>query len=351
MEDNCELLSKYLVIMETFLGRKGTTILYCEKCDYTCFHQSKYERHLGTAKHRRKQMETKQVECKIQCECGKEYSNRSGLFKHKKKCTYKPPEEKITELLLHQQEEHKKEQIMLLKNQQEQQRRLIEKQQEEQRRRDEEQREEQRIRDKEHKQQIEVLTEKISGMSLVTNNTINNTTNNNTNTFNLKFFLNTQCKDAIDFNSFLRSIKVDDEDLKKFEDNGYIAGMMNVLERNLYSMKVEDRPIHCTDKKRKTIYYKKENGDWEKDEKKKKMPILIDHIENVSHNYFEKVYQESGGHGDNDTESPRYKWYIKMTLATTGGDYGSSIINHTHIMGMLTEEIYVKVIKNDKLRV
>ena len=229
---------------------------------------------------------------------------------------------------------------------------LLLKQQKEQRRLLEEQREEQRIRDEQHKQQIEVLTEKISGMSLVTNhNTINNTTNNNTNTFNLKFFLNTQCKDAIDFNSFLRSIKVDDDDLKKFEDNGYIAGMMNVLERNLYSMKVEDRPIHCTDKKRKTIYYKKENGDWEKDEKKKKMPILIDHIENVSHNYFEKVYQESGGHGDNDTESPRYKWYIKMTLATTGGDYGSSIINHTHIMGMLTEEIYVKVVKNDKLKV
>ena len=234
----------------------------------------------------------------------------------------------------------------ILEKQQQEQRHLIEIQQEEQRRLDEEQ----RIRDQEHKQQIEVLTEKISGMSLVTNNTINNTTNN-TNTFNLKFFLNTQCKDAIDFNSFLRSIKVDDDDLKKFEDNGYIGGMMNVLERNLYSMKVEDRPIHCTDKKRKTIYYKKENGDWEKDENKKKMPLLIDHIENVSHNYFEKVYQESGGHGDNDTESPRYKWYIKMTLATTGGDYGSSIINHTHIMGMLTEEIYVKVVKNDKLRV
>jgi stress-induced morphogen len=309
--------------METFLGRKGTTILYCEKCDYTCFHQSKYERHLGTAKHRRKQMETNQVECKIQCECGKEYSNRSGLFKHKKKCNYKPPEEIL-----------KNEMKEILKEQQEEQRKLLIEQQEQ------------------HKQQIEVLTEKISGMSLVTNhNTINNTTNNNTNTFNLKFFLNTQCKDAIDFNSFLRSIKVDDHDLKKFEDNGYIAGMMNVLERNLYSMKVEDRPIHCTDKKRKTIYYKKENGDWEKDEKKKKMPILIDHIENVSHNYFEKVYQESGGHGDNDTESPRYKWYIKMTLATTGGDYGSSIINHTHIMGMLTEEIYVKVVKNDKLKV
>ena len=351
MEDNCELLSKYLVIMETFLAEKSRTYKYvCEKCQFKCNDKRDYERHLGTAKHHRKHLETKSVEIKIQCECGKEYSNRSGLFKHKKKCNYKSPEEIL-----------KDEMKQILEKQQEQQRHLIEKQQEEQRKRDqeqkeeqrrliEEQRDEQRRRDQEHKQQIEVLTEKISGMSLVTNNTINNTTNN-TNTFNLKFFLNTQCKDAIDFNSFLRSIKVDDDDLKKFEDNGYIGGMMNVLERNLYSMKVEDRPIHCTDKKRKTIYYKKENSDWEKDENKKKMPLLIDHIENVSHNYFEKVYQESGGHGDNDTESPRYKWYIKMTLATTGGDYGSSNINHTHIMGMLTEEIYVKVVKNDKLKV
>jgi len=318
MEDNCELLSKYLVIMANKKTSFTSEKFICQKCDYKCLYYSDYERHLNTAKHKRLILANNNTTKLFKCDCGKEYTHNSSLCKHKKKCTYKCPEDKMTELLLKQQEEQRK----LLIEQQEQ-----------------------------HKQQIEVLTEKISGMSLVTNNTINNTTNNNTNTFNLKFFLNTQCKDAIDFNSFLRSIKVDDDDLKKFEDNGYIGGMMNVLERNLYSMKVEDRPIHCTDKKRKTIYYKKENGDWEKDEKKKKMPILIDHIENVSHNYFEKVYQESGGHGDNDTESPRYKWYIKMTLATTGGDYGSSIINHTHIMGMLTEEIYVKVVKNDKLKV
>ena len=110
-------------------------------------------------------------------------------------------------------------------------------------------------------------------------------------------------------------------------------------------MRIEDRPIHCTDKKRKTIYYKKENGDWEKDGEKLRMPYLIDHIENVSLGYFEKIYRESGGLGDNDTESPRYKWYIKMTFATTGGDYTSAKINRTRIMELLTEEIYVKVIK------
>ena len=316
--------------MDNFLGPKGPTEFVCDKCDYTCFHQSKYDRHLGTAKHRRIKMDKKEEITTYNCECGKKYNYQSGLCKHKKTCNYKTPEEIL-----------KNEMKDIIKKQNEEQRRLIEKQQEEQRK-----------RDQEHKQQIEVLSDKISGMSLVTNhNTINNTTNNTTNTFNLKFFLDTQCKDAIDFNSFLRSIKIDDDDLKKFEDNGYIDGMMNVLERNLYSMKVEDRPIHCTDKKRKTIYYKKENGDWENDKTHIKMPLLIDYIETVSNDYFEKVYQESGGLGDNDTESPRYKWYIKMTFATTGGNYGNSDINRTHIMGMLTDEIYVKVVKNDKLRV
>ena len=331
--DNCELFSKYLVIMTTKKTPKTPKEFVCEKCEFKCFKPSDYERHLETAKHKKQHLTTEEQQKKLECICGKKYKERTALYRHKKKCTYKAPEEKITEILLQQQEE---------------QRRRDQQQNEERRKRDEEQRK----RDEQHKEQIEVLSDKISGMSLVTNhNTINNTTNNTTNTFNLKFFLDTQCKDAIDFNSFLRSIKIDDDDLKKFEDNGYIDGMMNVLERNLYSMKVEDRPIHCTDKKRKTIYYKKENGDWENDKTHIKMPLLINYIETVSNDYFEKVYQESGGLGENDTESPRYKWYIKMTFATTGGNYGNSDINRTHIMGMLTEEIYVKVVKNDKLRV
>jgi stress-induced morphogen len=326
--------------MTTEKTPKNPTIFICENCDFKSSNKKDYKRHLDTAKHKKQHLTTEEQQKNLECICGKKYKERTALYRHKKKCTYKTPEEKITEILLQQQEEQRRrdeQQNEERRKRDEVQMRLIE----EHHKRDEEQREE-------HKQQIEVLTEKISGMSLVTNhNTINNNTNN---TFNLKFFLNTQCKDAIDFNSFLRSIKVDNEDLDMFDNNGYIAGMMNVLERNLYSMRIEDRPIHCTDKKRKTIYYKKENGDWEKDGDKVKMPYLIDHIENVSNNYFEKIYKESGGLGDNDTESLRYKWYIKMTFATTGGDYESSKVNHTRIMGLLTDEIYVKVVKTDKIR-
>ena len=172
----------------------------CEDCDFKCFNSSNYVKHKATAKHKMNQFETNENKPLIPCVCGNKYHTRSGLFKHKKLCNYKTPEEKITELLLQQQEEHKREQIMLLKNQQEQQMRLIE----EQRKRDEERYEryeEQYKRYEERTEQIQVLIDKISGMSLVTNHN-NNITNNNT-----------QCKDAIDFNSFLRSITVDDEDL------------------------------------------------------------------------------------------------------------------------------------------
>ena len=304
---------------------------YCCKCDVKCLYYSDYERHLGTAKHKKltntDNPTSSTSENTRECICGKKYKHRQSYHTHKKKCNYKTPEEIKEEQLIELQRQ-------LLKEQTEKQLiDFIEKQ---------------KRRDEEHKEQLEVLTDKISGMSLVTNHN-NNITNNNT--FNLNFFLNTQCKDAIDFNSFLRSIKVDDEDIDRFEKNGYFAGMMNVLERNLYNMRIEDRPIHCTDKKRKTIYYKKENGDWEKDGEKLRMPYLIDHIENVSLGYFEKIYRESGGLGDNDTESPRYKWYIKMTFATTGGDYTSAKINRTRIMELLSEEIYVKVIKKNKIHV
>jgi hypothetical protein len=79
--------------METEKGPKGPVGFICEKCDFKCYKKSKYERHLGTAKHKWKQMETFGTKKIYECICGKEYNTRSGLFKHKKKCNYKTPEQ------------------------------------------------------------------------------------------------------------------------------------------------------------------------------------------------------------------------------------------------------------------
>ena len=325
--------------------RKMPKQLYCEKCDFKCYKRSNFDIHLGTAKHRRKHLETIKTAIKIYCECGKEYSNRSGLFKHKKKCTYKTQEELLAETMKQQKEE----QLKLLQEQKEEQLKLLQEQKEEQRKRDEQQKEEQRKRDEEHKQQIEILTDKISGMSLVTNHITNN--NNNTVVIeNLNHFLNTQCKDAMDLSTFLRSIKVVKEDVDYFLKHGYLKGMEMMLQKYLYSLKVEDRPIHCTDKKRKVIYYK--DGDcWKRDTKKLQLKHIINNIECKNVMYIENIHSKRRPEELERFESKAYQWYLKSIEATTGGTHGTANINHARALNRVTEEIYVKVVvKQDLIR-
>ena len=91
--DNCELLSKYLVIMTTEKSSLSSNKYYCYKCHYSCLYSSEYERHLSTAKHKKQHLTTVEQQKKLECICGKEYNTRSGLFKHKQKCNYKTPEQ------------------------------------------------------------------------------------------------------------------------------------------------------------------------------------------------------------------------------------------------------------------
>jgi len=323
---------------------------YCEKCDYSCLYSSEYERHLGTAKHRRIKMDKKEEITTYNCECGKKYNYQSGLCKHKKKCTYKTQEELLAETLKQQLEEQRRRH----EEQKEEQRKRDEEQRkrdEEQRKRDEEQKEEQQRRDEEHKQQIEILSDKISGMSLVTNHITNNVnSNNNVVIDNLNYFLNTQCKDAMDLSTFLRSIKVVKEDVDYFSKHGYLKGMEMMLQKYLYCLKVEERPIHCTDKKRKVIYYK--DGDcWKKDTEKLQLKHIINNIEFKNVMYIENIHSKRRPEELERFESEAYQWYLKSIEATTGGIHGTANINHARALNRITEEIYVKVVvKQDLIR-
>ena len=307
--DNCELLSKYLVIMANKKGTKGTTILYCEKCDFKCFHQSKYERHLGTAKHKRIKMDKNGIKETYDCICGNKYEYQSGLCKHKKKCNYKTPVQIKEEQFI----QYIEEQSIKLEEMNEEQ-----------------------------KKQNEELKEQISGMSLVTNN---NTINNN-NVFNLKVFLNNDCKDAMGMTEFLHSISVSEEDLITFEEEGYVKGMTNVINRHLSELELTERPIHCTDKKRQTIYFKSEKEGWKKDDKNIQVSRLIDSVENKSYNKFIDTHEEKGNPKDAwDPNSPRHKWYKRLAIETSGGEVGNKEINEKRLWRITTDVLYIKIKK------
>ena len=117
------------------------------------------------------------------------------------------------------------------------------------------------VQNQEHKKETQQLKDTIQEMIPKIGN--NNTTTNN-NQFNLQVFLNEDCKDAINFSEFIENIKITFEDLEHQAEVGYINGVSKLFIENLRDLGTHKRPIHCTDKKRKTLYIK-ENNEWDRE--------------------------------------------------------------------------------------
>jgi len=179
------------------------------------------------------------------CNCNKEYIDRSGLWRHKKTC-YSPNIPDIDE-------GNKTNNINLI-NKDELILELL----------------------KQNKELLEIVK------SGTTNNSHNTTTNNNShnNSFNLNFFLNETCKNAMNITDFIESIKLQLTDLMDVGKLGYVEGISNIIVKHLNALDVTERPVHCTDKKRE-IFYVKDQGQWEKeDEDRKKIKKAIKTVAN-----------------------------------------------------------------------
>jgi len=232
----------------------------CINCNYKTQYKKDYNKHLLTAKHIKITNELQNdpnLPKKYVCNCGKEYKNRQGLFKHKKTCDYKPireptekPTQKLTNIepninmiieIIKENQEFKK--ILLEQNNQ-----VIELHKEN------------NILNKENNILINKLVEKESIMTINNNNTINNNQK-----FNLNFFLNETCKDAMNMKEFIDNIKVTFEELLTIGNTGFVNGVSDIFINRLKDMEVTKRPIHCTDLKRETIYLK-DNDKWNKNE-------------------------------------------------------------------------------------
>ena len=258
---------------------------YCEDCDYECSKKSSWSQHLLTLKHQKANNGLMQANEKYACDnCGVNFKHKSSFCRHKKKCkeTIKFDDEISNKDLI----------IMLLK----QNSQLIE-------------------------QNVELTKNGITN----TNNSHNNTnTNSHNKTFNLQFFLNETCKDAMNIMDFVNSIQLQLSDLESVGKLGFVEGISNIIATNLKALDVTQRPVHCTDNKRETIYVKDENK-WEKeDEQKNKIRKAIKKIatknlclipkfkeahpdcnrssSRFSDQYNKIIIEACGGSGNNDTE-------------------------------------------------
>jgi hypothetical protein len=118
-------------------------------------------------------------------------------------------------------------------------------------------------------------------LEIVKNGTNNVTTNSNNKSFNINLFLNEQCKNALNFNEFMGNLKVSREDLMNTGQLGFVGGISKILIDSLKELGVNERPIHCTDLKRDTVYIK-ENNEWNKEEDDLKIRSAIQEVSRKS---------------------------------------------------------------------
>jgi hypothetical protein len=166
-----------------------------------------------------------------------------------------------------------------------------------------------------------------------THNTTNNTNSHNK-AFNLNFFLNETCKDAMNIMDFVDSIKLQLSDLERVGELGYVEGISSIIVKNLKELDVTQRPIHCTDKKRETIYIKDENQ-WEKDDERKKMHKLVRKVADKNARMIPKYKEVHPDYGK--STSTCSDQYNKIIVESFGNDYEKE----EKIIKKVTKEVIV----------
>jgi hypothetical protein len=191
-------------ILDDKKAEPHNSLFECKTCDYNTSEKSKYNRHILTDKHKKmtqglhlgeEKAEKADTDEKFTCVCGSSYKYRQGLWKHKQKCDVLSSE-KIDDINI----VCDKELIMTL-----------------------------------IKQNAELL-------EIIKNGTNNNSHNNNNNnhshnkTFNLQFFLNETCKDAMNISEFIENISLQLSDLENIGKLGYVEGVSNIIIKNLNAL-------------------------------------------------------------------------------------------------------------------
>jgi hypothetical protein len=279
----------------------------CEICQYKTNRKSSYEKHLGTLKHLNSTESTEKLQklqnsCKqfICLNCNANFKERTGLWKHSKICNLNNDKTDNDEGVL----------VKYLMNE-----------------------------NKELKNMIIEVCKQIQPGSITNTNTIGNTNMNHSNnkTFNLQFFLNETCKDAMNIKEFIDSVELELSDLEKVGKSGYIEGISSIIIKNLNALEVEKRPIHCTDNKREVIYIKDEDK-WEKEEENKpKLRKLIKAIAHKNICMFKKFREK---YPDCDrAESKKSSVFNTIVYESMGGKGDDEAVKDTKIIHKISKHV------------
>ena len=288
---------------------------YCETCDFRCIKKSNYIIHTKTKKHIHRlsgnDLENAEMKTNAEynCDCGKKYATLSGMWKHKAKgCSIKNAniEIKKDDPVITNNTTNKDELINYLMKENQEFKNLI----------------------------LEIVKKD-------THNNCNITTHTNSHNkaFNLNFFLNETCKDAMNIMDFVDSIKLQLSDLEKVGELGYVEGISNIIVKNLNELDVTQRPVHCTDKKRETMYIKDEDK-WEKDENNSKIKKAIKRVASKNQRLLPKFKE---AHPDCGTYHSKYSdQYNKIIIESVGGSGDNDAEKEEKIIRNISRNVVVE---------
>ena len=292
--------------------RKNPEKYSCIFCNYSTCDKKDFNKHCSTDKHKKRtnpnNCEHKSPEnpepqvvnnpiANFICNCGKKYKHASSLCNHKKTCNSDDIKHNVMMLsnLV----------VEVVKQNQEFQKLIID----------------------QNKQIIELSNK---------NQIINNNCTTTNSKFNLQFFLNETCKDAMNIMDFVDSVKLQLSDLETIGNTGFVNGISKIIIKNLKDLDVTKRPLHCTDSKREVLYVKDENK-WEKEnEEKDKLKKVINKI---SHKNIQQISTWSEQNPKyKDSESNQNTEYLKIVNESMGCSDSS---NYNKIIHNISKEVVV----------
>jgi hypothetical protein len=297
---------------------KNAVLFSCEKCDFSCSKKSNYDKHLMTRKHEIRTNSNKKMPknaAPFMCsKCSKEYTSRSSLWYHAKKCNIDVVVQNVdisssTCITKVTNENTSKIDNINIKDM------FLEVIQE----------------NKELRKTIQTMIPKMG-----------NTTNHITNKFNMNIFLNQDCKDAINIMDFVESLKIQMDDLIHTGKVGFVDGITNIFIQGLRELELHKRPIHCSDLKRDVLYVK-DNDMWEKEnegnEKVKKAIHCIkrNNIQQIN----SWVVENPECMSENNIKNDDYMQIVHHSLGGTGSQQDKNVHK---IIKNLAKEVYIQKI-------
>jgi hypothetical protein len=257
---------------------------FCDLCCYGTINKKDFAKHENTKKHVDKMCKrliksqidklNADISKHICSHCGKEYKEKSGLWRHKKKCS---PEQQSSQNTMVTND-------MVLK-----------------------------LMEQNHDLQKQIF--ELAKNQTVTNNL--NSNNTTTNHFNLNVFLNETCKDALNITDFVNSLQLQVKDFENTGRLGYVEGISRIILHGLRQIDVHKRPLHCTDIKREIVYIKN-NDMWEKEgPEKERLQKAVNRVAQMNLNQLQKWQEQNPECSRIDTKENEE--YIHLSLVALGG--------------------------------